>query len=980
MSIGRFKEDNEPGTPPSGCVFWWFDAGDQVLKYKLDDASVHVFDGTDGNTILYGTAAPTTEGVNGDFYIRTTTNFIYGPKAAGTWPAGTSLIGPAGANGTNGTDGNTILYGTAAPTTEGVDGDFYIRTTTNFIYGPKAAGTWPSGTSLVGPTGATGATGASGASYLEGDGAYFFTQTASDQGGGRYEMTKGVPAGGGFGIANAGVLNGDTLAAFASITGYPNATYLPSGVLSYFVQARQTAGTQISKLYAEFYTRTVPGGTNTLIATTPVSIALTGSNAEISGTVICPVVNGLNLTDRLLVVIKADISGVGTAPDITIDIQGANFSRARAPFEASLSIADTDSLPEGATNLYFTDARAVTALAGTIGKMAGYDGAGELYSIPSLDINTTSNGIFQFLTIEPNANSGGFQVNETAVQFDPQANSPNESWNVFNHNIQLDINSSGFTQGTAGLCSTIINQGFTHQGTGDVGQLNGIMQNFQLGNGTDPIDIKGVGYVFGFGNFAAGVNVSGPVQGYGFQPTFNASATVGSTQYMNGFYDFTNAPIALPTYQSFTTTPIIGSINNNSNHVSYNSAPTITTLTGNAGYFALASSPTITNVNTGSVTGFNFNPTVTLNKGNAYGVNVNMGGITNYAGVQASIVVQDITYTFIQAGSYNNIYTIEYADTVTAGSENVTILGNAITVNIESGVSTATQVKAACDAVPAFISAVSNSITGTPSDPQVAAAATNFAGGIDPGTRKAALFQGDVEIQGGLSFTGGLTLAAINSFAPYTVTSGLGVASVDTLITAPDVPANATITGTDLLAINTAMLMTIGTNATVTSSFLGYAALGLPAVLSMGTGSTIDQVSGATFAISLDAGAAGGTVANVDLCRALAIPNGVTTLTQLSGYKFELPFGDPGTTTWGFYSAPTSAHNYFAGDVVVGTSDTPTNSSVGIELNSTTQAILNARMTTTQRNALTAVNGMQIYNTTDDKLQVYAAGSWVDLH
>jgi hypothetical protein len=385
-------------------------------------------------------------------------------------------------------------------------------------------------------------------------------------------------------------------------------------------------------------------------------------------------------------------------------------------------------------------------------------------------------------------------------------------------------------------------------------------------------------------------------------------------------------------------------------------------------------------VNTGSVTGFNFNPTVTLNKGNAYGVNVNMGGITNYAGVQASIVVQDITYTFIQAGSYNNIYTIEYADTVTAGSENVTILGNAITVNIESGVSTATQVKAACDAVPAFISAVSNSITGTPSDPQVAAAATNFAGGIDPGTRKAALFQGDVEIQGGLSFTGGLTLAAINSFAPYTVTSGLGVASVDTLITAPDVPANATITGTDLLAINTAMLMTIGTNATVTSSFLGYAALGLPAVLSMGTGSTIDQVSGATFAISLDAGAAGGTVANVDLCRALAIPNGVTTLTQLSGYKFELPFGDPGTTTWGFYSAPTSAHNYFAGDVVVGTSDTPTNSSVGIELNSTTQAILNARMTTTQRNALTAVNGMQIYNTTDDKLQVYAAGSWVDLH
>jgi hypothetical protein len=48
-----------------------------------------------------------------------------------------------------------LLYGTAAPTTEGVDGNFYIRTTTNYIYGPKAAGVWPAGTSLVGPTGPT---------------------------------------------------------------------------------------------------------------------------------------------------------------------------------------------------------------------------------------------------------------------------------------------------------------------------------------------------------------------------------------------------------------------------------------------------------------------------------------------------------------------------------------------------------------------------------------------------------------------------------------------------------------------------------------------------------------------------------------------------------------------------------------------------------------------------------------------------------
>ena len=36
--------------------------------------------------------------------------------------------------------------------------------------------------------------------------------------------------------------------------------------------------------------------------------------------------------------------------------------------------------------------------------------------------------------------------------------------------------------------------------------------------------------------------------------------------------------------------------------------------------------------------------------------------------------------------------------------------------------------------------------------------------------------------------------------------------------------------------------------------------------------------------------------------------------------------------------------------------------------------------TTTERNALTAVNGMQIYNSTDSKMQAYAGGAWVDLH
>ena len=37
-------------------------------------------------------------------------------------------------------------------------------------------------------------------------------------------------------------------------------------------------------------------------------------------------------------------------------------------------------------------------------------------------------------------------------------------------------------------------------------------------------------------------------------------------------------------------------------------------------------------------------------------------------------------------------------------------------------------------------------------------------------------------------------------------------------------------------------------------------------------------------------------------------------------------------------------------------------------------------LTTTERNALTAVNGMVIYNETDSKLQAYVGGAWTNLH
>lgn len=618
---------------------------------------------------------------------------------------------------------------------------------------------------------------------------------------------------------------------------------------------------------------------------------------------------------------------------------------------------------------------------GTPNTFSGYDNLGNAGTIPGWGIDTTSGGMNVQLTEQPNGLSVSSNVHTLNVLLDPLQNSPDEQWVNVSHTANIDPNSTGFDIGTNGGALILVNNDIYHHGTSDVGRVSLMQNTFSFGNGTDPISVKGIGYSFGFGGVNAGVTVTDYIQGYGFQPAVDPAATLDSASYISAFYDNANIGCATPSYTSFGASPIIASINNNTGYNAFNSNPNITTLTGNAGVNCFAASGTIGTINTGSLNGLNFSPTVTLNKGYVAGVNVNMDNITNYAGVQASLVIQDITYTFIQAGAGNNSYQIEYLDDTTAGNESFTIAGFLVSCHMESGVSTATQIAAAAAANLSFAGAVTTTITGTPSNTQVAAAAANFTGGINAGTKQAGYFKGDVQIDGALSFSGGLSIGALSSFATHTMTSGSGSPySIDTLITSPSVPASATLTGADLLAVNTAMLLTVGASASVSTGFLGVTALGLPAVVNMGSGSTVDRVGGAVFAISLDGAAGGGTIAEVDLCRSLAIPNGITTVSKLKGYYFDLPFGDPGTQTWGIYMEPTTAQNFMAGSVKIGGTDTVANSSVALEIESTTKALLLPRMTSAQEGALTAVNGMMIYNTDTNKFRGYAGGAWVDLN
>jgi hypothetical protein len=96
---------------------------------------------------------------------------------------------------------------------------------------------------------------------------------------------------------------------------------------------------------------------------------------------------------------------------------------------------------------------------------------------------------------------------------------------------------------------------------------------------------------------------------------------------------------------------------------------------------------------------------------------------------KAFVVVQDLTYT---ENEYGLGVTITYA---AASALSVSVVGHAITVHLKTGVSTATQVKAAIDAYEYSHRLVTVAVTGTGSTIQIAASSVPTAGAVGPGAQ-----------------------------------------------------------------------------------------------------------------------------------------------------------------------------------------------------------------------------------------------------
>lgn len=106
------------------------------------------------------------------------------------------------------------------------------------------------------------------------------------------------------------------------------------------------------------------------------------------------------------------------------------------------------------------------------------------------------------------------------------------------------------------------------------------------------------------------------------------------------------------------------------------------------------------------------------------------GQINLVQAVKAAKTAQGMTYTADAFGAAGNLINITLVAGGTAGAEVVTVVGNNISVVIETGVTTQTQLKTALDAsVPA--AALINVAVASGATPVAAAAAVFLTGGVD---------------------------------------------------------------------------------------------------------------------------------------------------------------------------------------------------------------------------------------------------------
>lgn len=158
---------------------------------------------------------------------------------------------------------------------------------------------------------------------------------------------------------------------------------------------------------------------------------------------------------------------------------------------------------------------------------------------------------------------------------------------------------------------------------------------------------------------------------------------------------------------------------------------------------------------------------------------------------------------------------------------------------------------------------------------------------------------------------------------------------------------------------------------------LGFSSVGFVALVDVAAGKTVSTLNMMTAGAGISGGS--GSITNASMYRALGfLPEGGTlSVTNLYGFKADPILAAIGATnTWAFYDGSSSEN--FISKLAIGTSTKKvSNGSVALEIGNQ-KAFLPGKVTTTQKLALTAIPGMQVYDTTLNQMSYYNGTTWIN--
>lgn len=531
------------------------------------------------------------------------------------------------------------------------------------------------------------------------------------------------------------------------------------------------------------------------------------------------------------------------------------------PAGQNITIANTGSSPTGTPNTF-----------------AGFDGAGALESVPGFAIDTTTGGMDETLTQQPNNLGGGTTANAFILNFDPLQNSPNDDWNAQSINANFDVNNSGFSQGTGGEALTVLSLEANNTNTGPIGNVTNVKGYFNMGNGTDPLTIKNTAYFLGFADINANVTIDGQLQGYTFQPHIHTGAIANGTTSAQAFVDNAQIEISINNYTGFNSNPVLAGILNNSNYNAFIANPNITALNGNAGAYGFGFYPTIGTVGaTGQVIGINMNPIITTLGSNSNYQAMTAGGTITTMGTGSNLT--GLSWFPIVTTSHGSVSGVNINPTISGGDANFTGMN---------------------------VSPQGGSTIG-----QVTGIRVQLSGLTDGANPQGAV---GLESDSRLSINASTNLLSAQTFQIGT--------RIEHLF---QVPIGSPVTGTDELAVNIAGDFLVQDNVVNGPLGIGFNSVGFIASMAVAATKSVDSIT--VFlpaAATPDPGfTTGGAVTDFHLIRTFApiSQGGTLAITNLYGLKIDdlgPAFSSAATNAWGIYVTDTALQNHFGGPVDMG--------------------------------------------------------------